>query len=211
MVFADITGDDLFHIVADAGHIAQGMDHWACTDLSLLSASAFRYLALMLRLMESGKPWPAQILLTCPEEPLNPMEYRFLMITSSIYRLWGKTRLRHLKPWIDRWRLPNMYGGLQGVGADDAWYATSLEVEHAMLYNSPIHRWSAPLLISRSVLIRLSVGYYTPCFVLLGCLLRFWSHTCVLWNTLLSIIALAMLTVSGTSIGVEYRKVAHFP
>ena len=28
-----------------------------------------------------------------------------------------------------------MYGGLQGAGADDAWYSMSLEVEHAMLYN----------------------------------------------------------------------------
>ena len=31
-----------------------------------------------------------------------------------------------------------MYGGLQGAGADDAWYSTSLEVEHAMLHNLPL-------------------------------------------------------------------------
>ena len=31
-----------------------------------------------------------------------------------------------------------MYGGLQGFGADDAWYATSLEVERAMLCNLPL-------------------------------------------------------------------------
>ena len=145
MVIDDITGDDLFRTVADAGHTAQGMDHCSYTDLSLLPLSAFHYLALLLRLIESGKPWPAELLFSRvhilsknPDEPLNPMEYRFLMITSWIYRLWGKTRLRHLQPWIDRWRLPNMYGGLQGVGADDAWYATSLDVEFAMLYNSPL-------------------------------------------------------------------------
>ena len=60
------------------------------------------------------------------------------MITSSIYRLWGKTRLLHIAPWIAQWRLPNMYGGLPGAGADDAWYSTSLEVEHALLFNLPL-------------------------------------------------------------------------
>ena len=122
------------------------------------------------------------------------MEYRFLMITSSIYRFWGNTRLRHLRPWINRRRLPNMYGGLQVVGADDAWYATSLEVEHAMLYNLPLVGAIADLYkcfdqIIRGLfyallfLIRLSVGYSTPCFLLPDCLLRFWSLTWALWST----------------------------
>ena len=31
-----------------------------------------------------------------------------------------------------------MYEGLQGAGADDAWYSKSLEVEHAMLYGLPL-------------------------------------------------------------------------
>ena len=56
MAIDEITGDDLFKTVADAGHTAQGMDHWAYTDLSLLPASAFHYLVLLLPLNQSGKP-----------------------------------------------------------------------------------------------------------------------------------------------------------
>ena len=38
-----------------------------------------------------------------------------------------------------------MFGGLQGAGADDAWYSTSLEVEHALLHNLPLVGASADL------------------------------------------------------------------
>ena len=144
-VVSDLKGEDLFNTIATAGHTSQGMDHWAYADLTLLPLSAFHYLALLLNLVEQGKPWPDQLLYSRahllsknPEDTLNPLEYRFLMITSSIYRLWGKTRLKHLAPWITLWRLPNMYGGLQGAGADDAWYSTSLEVEHALLHTLPL-------------------------------------------------------------------------
>ena len=31
-----------------------------------------------------------------------------------------------------------MFGGLRGAGADDAWYSTSLEAEHAILHDLPL-------------------------------------------------------------------------
>ena len=31
-----------------------------------------------------------------------------------------------------------MFGGMQGAGAEDAWYGTSLEVEHAVLFHIPM-------------------------------------------------------------------------
>eukprot|EP00973_Karenia_brevis_P091108 12405877-Karenia_brevis.AAC.1 len=31
-----------------------------------------------------------------------------------------------------------MFGGLQGVGAEDAWYATALDIEHSILYEVPV-------------------------------------------------------------------------
>ena len=83
----ELTGDDLFNTIASSGHTSQGMDHWAYVDLSLLPAS-FHYLAKLLSLIEHGQPWPEQLLFSRahllsknPGDTLNPLEYRFLMIT----------------------------------------------------------------------------------------------------------------------------------
>ena len=96
-VITELTGDDLFQMIATAGHTAQGMDHWAYADLSLLPASAFHYLARLLGLVESGRPWPTQMLFSRahllsknPDDLFNPMEYRFLMITSIYLPLMGQ-------------------------------------------------------------------------------------------------------------------------
>eukprot|EP00973_Karenia_brevis_P080474 11165735-Karenia_brevis.AAC.1 len=98
---------------------------------------AFQCPALILNSVELGAPWPDQILHT-RAHPLNkdasaphqPLSYRFLLLTSILYRLWGKTRLRQLQPWVSKWQLPNMFGGVAGVGAEDAWYLTSIDTEH---------------------------------------------------------------------------------
>ena len=48
---------------------------------------------------------------------------------SGVYRMWSKTRLRHLQPWVEAWTLPEMLAGVEGKGAEDAAYATALLVE----------------------------------------------------------------------------------
>ena len=35
--------------------------------------------------------------------------------------------------WISRWALPEMYAGVQGRGAQDAWYLTAIDLEHAFV------------------------------------------------------------------------------
>ena len=50
----DITADDLFDSVADAGRTSQGMDHWVFSELSLLAFPAFHYLAILLGLIDAG-------------------------------------------------------------------------------------------------------------------------------------------------------------
>eukprot|EP00973_Karenia_brevis_P029429 4060797-Karenia_brevis.AAC.1 len=57
---------------------------------------------------------------------------------SEVYRLWAKTRLEHLQPWIQKWALPEMHAGLKRVVAEDAWYCTSLEFEAAILEDNPL-------------------------------------------------------------------------
>eukprot|EP00973_Karenia_brevis_P095133 12425837-Karenia_brevis.AAC.1 len=69
------------------------------------------------------------------KEPLGP--HRFLLLTSILYRTWGKIRLSHLQPWTESWRHEAMFGGMPSVGADDAFYTTALEKELCIIENRP--------------------------------------------------------------------------
>ena len=44
------------------------------------------------------------------------MSYRPLTITSPLYREWGSLRLKHMAPWIDKWKLEEMYVGVPEMG-----------------------------------------------------------------------------------------------
>ena len=44
-------------------------------------------------------------------------------------------RLRHMGAWIATWTLPEMYAGVQGRGALDAWYSTAMDMEEAFVVN----------------------------------------------------------------------------
>eukprot|EP00973_Karenia_brevis_P002783 378708-Karenia_brevis.AAC.1 len=94
-----LCAQDLFDTIQDADRTAPGMDYWAYADWQLLPVDAFTTPAHILNLVEGGSPWPDAALHA---------------------KTWGKTRLRHLRPWVEKWRLPQMYGGMPGVGAEDA-------------------------------------------------------------------------------------------
>eukprot|EP00973_Karenia_brevis_P033283 4592480-Karenia_brevis.AAC.1 len=88
---------------------------------------AFITPACILNAVERGHHWPSPTLHTKshplnkgPTTPFNPLSYRFLLLTSILYRLWGRVKLRHLRGWIDTWKTEHMFGGLPGVGAEDA-------------------------------------------------------------------------------------------
>ena len=102
----------------------------------MLSHKAYEWLALLLELIESGAPWPedmlkakATFLAKDPALTENHLAYRVLLILPVLYRRWASARLEQLKPWIKTWQLPGLYAGVEGAGADDAWWNTSLDIE----------------------------------------------------------------------------------
>eukprot|EP00973_Karenia_brevis_P027554 3799595-Karenia_brevis.AAC.1 len=62
---------------------------------------------------------------------MDPLEYRILLITPVVYRLWAKTRLQSLQPWVQQWQWPQMYAGREGASATDAWYSMAIDIELA--------------------------------------------------------------------------------
>ena len=139
-----LTGRDLQLEVLHAANTSPGLDLWTYCDLKLLPIEAFDTLAQILDLIEHGCPWPGQLFYTKahllaknPDQRLDPLQHRCLTITPVVYRIWAKVRLRHMEAWITGWAHPQMYAGIAGRGASDAWYLSAMEVELTKLERNP--------------------------------------------------------------------------
>ena len=139
-----ITVEELRNTCSNYPRTAVGLDSWSPNDIALLPDVALAWVTQLFTLLESGSPWPPQLchagghLLQKPDsDPLMPLSFRVLTISSAIYRVWAKIRLAHLQPWMDTWQLPEMHAGFKQVGAEDAWYSTGLDLEHARLNDLP--------------------------------------------------------------------------
>ena len=92
----------------------------------------------LLNAVEQGTGrWPtatlqARTVFLHKEGPVDdPLNFRVLTALPLLYRRWASCRLRQLIPWIRRWQLDEMVGGLPGSGAEDAWYGEALQHEFA--------------------------------------------------------------------------------
>ena len=72
-------------------------------------------------MIEDGKAWPKQMNVAraafLPKGETNsqdPLEYRVLLMLPGVYRMYTKTRLRHLAPWVNEWQLEGMFAGVEG-------------------------------------------------------------------------------------------------
>ena len=72
-----------------------------------------------------------------PTLPLEPLNYRSLMVMPTIYRKWALTRMKHLQPWIARWQLDDMLADIPGASAEDPWFTASLDLQHAHIKGQP--------------------------------------------------------------------------
>ena len=92
-------------------------------------------------MIEKGAKWPKQLttaraafLAKEEDSDMDPLAHRVLLMLASVYRLWGKIRLVHLQPWIETWALDAIYAGIEGQGANDAAYATAVEIEYCRVH-----------------------------------------------------------------------------
>eukprot|EP00969_Alexandrium_andersonii_P119546 5285378-Alexandrium_andersonii.AAC.1 len=80
--------------------------------------AAIVWLTSLLNHIEAGGQWPdspriakcAHVAKT-PELSLDALQYRGLTLLPSVYRLWGKLRLRHLRGWQESWCVPELHAG----------------------------------------------------------------------------------------------------
>lgn len=120
------------------------MDSWHPAELALVSYDVARWIAEPFELIEEGEEWPqASVhakLAYLEKEGITPgeaMSYRPITISSPLYRVWAAMRLRDMEQWIATWALSDMYAGIPGQGAIDAWLSVLLELELKDLQGIP--------------------------------------------------------------------------
>ena len=126
------------------GESAGGMDGWSPKELSYFSTKVCGKVAILFNQVEKGAPWPkavehARIVFLEKDgaEVGKVMSYRPLTITSPLYRSWASLRLEDLEDWIKMWALPEIFAGVPGKGATDAWYEVLTKIEGLRLDQIP--------------------------------------------------------------------------
>ena len=115
---------------------AGGLDAWTKRDLAWISDKGFQWLTRWFTKIEKTKKWPeaqtkARAVFLCkdPKDAGNPMAYRILKITSSLYRIWASVRMKDMEAWVLTWADKCMFAGIPGAGAEEGWYLTQLDFE----------------------------------------------------------------------------------
>ena len=115
---------------------AAGLDQWAKKELRWLSDHAYRWLTIWMMKIEENKAWPghqskARAVFLCKDDDRagDPMSYRILKIASTLYRVWATASMKNREEWIKSWADRAHFAGIPGVGPEDAWYLTQLEIE----------------------------------------------------------------------------------
>ena len=110
----------------------------------MLSGNAFE-LPKLLNVVGKGAGWPKQMFIARAAfmskdeaDPLNHLAYRVVLMMSAASRLWYRSSLCHLGPWIETRATEEMYAGVEGRGAADAAYAIALEIEMCALKGIPL-------------------------------------------------------------------------
>ena len=85
---------------------------FAPEDFALLSDAAYEWLAVLLHLVESGSPWPKDVLhakaaylAKDAHNAEDPLAYRVLLILPVLYSRWASVRLEDLRPWGRQWEV----------------------------------------------------------------------------------------------------------
>ena len=127
-----------------ANKTVASLDNWSTAEFALLPRAAFVLLTNFLNRVEREGKWPKQLTIAKAaflhkDDPANagPLDARTLLILPTVYRRWASHRLQCIDSWVTKWQMPEMYAGVPGLSAEDAAYATSLELEDLNQHGTP--------------------------------------------------------------------------
>ena len=139
-----LTPNDLLLTMQSLRPSAAGLDGWRPQDLKLLGQTCpvlFQHLASLMNVCETSSKWPTSwttgYVAMLPKKVNSEghiedsMDMRPITVLSALYRSWGRTRCRQLKPWILRVLPEEVFELRSGQGADDMAMDVSFLLENA--------------------------------------------------------------------------------
>ena len=158
------------------------MDGWEPAELALASWNTAIWIKEFYKMIEAGSPWPKSCLHAMVRylekegsKVGDAMSFRPLTVTVPIYRRWAATRLRAMQAWIEGWALEEMFAGVPGQGAVDAWYQVLMDIELKMLEGTPFLRMGQRTYTNCST--RFSGNWCTKLRKWLECRKAYFGHT----------------------------------
>ena len=128
-IISEVNGDMVYETFRQLKVSAPGMDAWQPKELALFSPAECKEVAQLFNMIEEGAPWPtstmhARIMYLEKADALlgEVMSFRPLTISAPLYRAYATMRLKDMQPWVNQWMTTEMYAGVPGSGATDAWY-----------------------------------------------------------------------------------------
>ena len=136
----ELTGERVYAAFSTTKKSAGALDGWRPEEMALLSKGLCEYIAVMFEMIEDGARWPRSapharscFLQKDGTEVGQVTSYRILTIASPLYRCYAAMRLEDMDEWVQSWALPEMFAGVPGRGAVDAWYEVLTRVESIKL------------------------------------------------------------------------------
>ena len=125
---------------------APGTDGWYTAEWKLLPPAAHEPLAQLLNCIEDCATWPeatlhaAISLLPKPDglDPGSAFSLRPITVLPVLYRLWSAIRFGQLHPWMEKALHHSVHGGRRRHETRLAVWRVALDIEHAILNDTPL-------------------------------------------------------------------------
>ena len=135
-----LTGGCIHQTVRSTGSTAASFDHLLPQEIKLTTGVHSEWLANIYQMIEAEYCWPINMLRTRAAFLLKPAgnpnhltNYRLLLSTSTLYRLWAKCRSRQLDEWALTWADGFDLSAAPGAGAHDGHYDVAVQIAHAIV------------------------------------------------------------------------------
>ena len=131
---------------------ARGPDAWSREDVALLPVDRHRDLACLYENLQAGMHWPPQLttgfVCTVRKTPHADCasQYRPIVLTSFLYRLWACGLMRATLPHITKDAPGMIFGYVPGKSAGDIWYLVQACVESCHSAGQAILGFNADLI-----------------------------------------------------------------
>ena len=145
VVLGNVDPERLMRVCVQAKKSAPGTDAWTPAEFAMLPQNAYAWLAKLLDMVESGRPWPqdlqhakAAFMEKDAGNNHDPLAYRVLQVLPVLYRRWATMRLADLEAWAKEWQMEGMYAGVPGKGALDGAYEAALTIEFCRITGTQV-------------------------------------------------------------------------